>query len=210
MALEKASITNLQSGERIAVMFNPEEYALEISNNFSEIGIPGLGAPPLQYVRGSATTLKMELFFDTLEARRDVRGEAGRITGLLEQDPATKAPPVLLFAWGGFNFQCVLESVSQRVTLFIEDGTPVRATLSVSFKEYHAFDIEVRRGLFLGPPSVINIVEGETLSGLADRVLGKAEAWREIADLNEIEDPLDLVPGSQLLVPLNTRRIDRG
>ena len=209
MALEKASITNLQTGNRIAVMFNPEEYSLDISNSFSEVGIPGLGTPPLQYVRGTTTTLKMELFFDTLEQRQDVRRDAGKITDLLEQDPVTKAPPVLLFSWGGFNFECVLESVTQRMTLFIEDGTPVRATLSVSFKEYRAFDIEVRRGLFLGPPSVINIIEGETLSGIAGKLLGNPEAWRDIADLNEIDDPLELIPGGQLLVPLNTRRIDQ-
>lgn len=45
--------------------------------------------------------------------------------------------------------------------MFIEDGTPVRATLSVSFREYETVDIEIRQGFFVGsvlPPTVTNTV----------------------------------------------------
>ena len=35
--------------------------------------VPGLNAPPLQYVRGKSRALTMELFFDTYEAHEDVR-----------------------------------------------------------------------------------------------------------------------------------------
>jgi len=201
MSLEKASITNLQTGELISVMFNPEEYALDIANTFAEIGINGLKTPPIQYVRGNARNLKMELFFDTFERREDVRNQTLQITGLLNNNPETQAPPILLFSWGGFNFKCVLESVGQRFTMFLEDGTPVRATLTVSFKEYQEVNIEIRKGLFIGPPTIRNIVEGETLSKIAGNVLGDPSAWREIAELNNIDNPLKLIPGNQLIVP---------
>lgn len=202
MAVEKATITNLQTGNQIPVMFNPEEgYSLDASNTFAEIGVPGLQTPPMQYVRGNARTLKMELFFDTREERRDVRIRTRQITALLDHDLETQAPPILLFAWGGFNFRCVLESVGQRFTVFREDGTPVRATLSVSFKEYETVEIETRRGLFLGPPTLRNVLEGETLSQIASEVLGDPEAWREIAALNTIDNPLKLTPGAQLVLP---------
>ncbi|MEB3180868.1 MAG: LysM peptidoglycan-binding domain-containing protein [Nostocaceae cyanobacterium] len=201
MSLEKATITNLQTAELIAVMFNPEEYALDIANTFAEIGIPGLKTPPIQYVRGNARNLKMELFFDTFEKRQDVRNKTLQISGLLNNNPETQAPPILLFSWGGFNFKCVLESVGQRFTMFLEDGTPVRATLTVSFKEYQEVNIEIRKGLFIGPPTIRNIVEGETLSKIAGNVLGDPSAWREIAELNNIDNPLKLIPGNQLIVP---------
>src|SRR5690349_5582733 len=125
MALEKAVITNTQTGEQIRVMFNPAEYSLDLGNTFAEIGIPGLRTPPIQYVRGNGRSLKMELFFDTCETRGDVRQETRRVTALLESDPILRAPPILLFSWGGLNFRCVLESVGQRFTMFLEDGTPV-------------------------------------------------------------------------------------
>ena len=202
MALEKAIITNIQTGDRIPVMFNPEEYSLDLGNTFAEIGIPGIKTPPIQYVRGNIRNLNMELFFDTYELKSDVRNETQKITSLLEIEINTQAPPILLFSWGGLNFKCVLESAGQRFTMFLEDGTPVRATLTVSFKEHEAVDIEIKKGLFIGPPTVRNIIEGETLSNIAGDVLGDPGAWREIADLNNIDNPLKLALGMPLLIPL--------
>jgi len=201
MALEKATIINTNSNEQIPVMFNPEEYTLDKANTFAEIGIPGLESPPIQYVRGNLKTLKMDLFFDTYENRADVRTFTQKITGLLEKNPTTKAPPILLFSWGQLNFRCVLDSVNQKFTMFLNDGTPVRATLSVNFKEFQPVEIEIQRGLFIGPPTVQNIVEGQTLSGIAGETLGDPGAWREIAELNNLDDPRNIQSGTQLIVP---------
>lgn len=201
MALEKAMIVNTHTGEQIPVMFNPAEYTLDKGNTFAEIGIPGLNAPPIQFVRGNLRTLRMELFFDTYEQRTDVRVFSQKLTGLLDKDPTTQGPPILIFSWGQLNFQCVLDSVSQRFTMFLSDGTPVRVTLSVTFKEYQPIEIEIRRGLFLGAPTIENIVSGDTLSSLAGRVLGDPGAWREIAELNNIDDPRRLPPGLSLILP---------
>jgi hypothetical protein len=201
VALEKAIIVNTQTGEQIPVMFNPAEYTLDKGNTFAEIGIPGLNAPPIQFVRGNLRTLRMELFFDTYEQRTDVRVFSQKLTGLLDKDPTTQGPPILIFSWGQLNFQCVLDSVSQRFTMFLSDGTPVRVTLSVTFKEYQPIEIEIRRGLFLGAPTIENIVSGDTLSSLAGRVLGDPGAWREIAELNNIDDPRRLPPGLSLILP---------
>lgn len=40
----------------IPVRFNPTSYQLQKSNNFSEIAIPGLETPPIQYIRGGQRT----------------------------------------------------------------------------------------------------------------------------------------------------------
>jgi Contractile injection system tube protein/LysM domain len=202
VALTKATIMNTDTGEGIAVLFNPAEYTLERGNTFAEVGIPGLNAPPIQFVRGNLRTLRMELFFDTYERRpqTDVRQFVRKLTTLLNKDPTTQGPPILIFSWGRFNFQCVLDSASQRFTMFFNDGTPARATVSVTFKEYQPVEIETRRGLFLGVPTVENLVPGETLSGIAGRVLGDPGAWREIAELNDIDDPRRLSPGMRLIL----------
>ncbi|MGC4072989.1 MAG: LysM peptidoglycan-binding domain-containing protein [Nibricoccus sp.] len=201
MSLEKATITRLRTGQQISVMFNPAEYSFDVGNSFAEIDIPGLRAPPIQYVRGNARSLKMELFFDSYETRGDVRAATQQITGLLDKDPLTQAPPILLFNWGGFSLQCVLESAGQRFTMFLEDGTPVRATLTVSFKEYQPVTVEIQSGFFVGPPTVHNIIAGETASKVAELVLGDPKAWRAIADLNNLDNPRKLVAGTALVVP---------
>jgi hypothetical protein len=201
MPNEKATILNLATGEPIAVMFNPEEYALEAGNSFAEIAVPGLRTPPLQYGRGTSRTLKVELFFDTTRDGSDVRLQTSRIVGLLDKDARLNAPPVLLFLWGGFQFRCVLERVGQRFTMFLADGAPRRAYLSTSFKEYEEVAATVQTGLFLAPPTVQGVVQGGDLSRLAAQALGDPGAWRKIADLNRIDNPRKVAPGLRLLVP---------
>ena len=205
MALEKAIIINLDTNEQIPVMFNPEEYSLDMGNTIAEIGIPGLEKSPVQYVRGNIRTLQMELFFDTYEKkpREDVRLSTQKITALLGKTQATQAPPVLLVTWGSLQFKCVLEKVGQKFIMFLEDGTPVRARLTVGFKEYEQLEVEIKQGLLVIPPTVHNLLEGETLSKLADEFLGDSGAWRQIAELNNIEDPRRVSPGLALLIPPN-------
>jgi hypothetical protein len=107
MALEKATITNSVTGQNIPVLFNPEEYTVNRDNNFAQMAIPGLRAPLLQFVNGNMQTLEMELLVDSYEAYSgqtqagdDVRILTRKITDLMNIDPTTHAPPVLLFTWG--------------------------------------------------------------------------------------------------------------
>jgi len=52
MAFEKAIIVNTDTDEHIKVKFNPEHYSISKSNNFVEIGIPGLESPLIQFSKG--------------------------------------------------------------------------------------------------------------------------------------------------------------
>jgi nucleoid-associated protein YgaU len=221
--LSKAFLLNTNTGERIPVMYNPEQFSLDQGNSFAEVGIPGLAAPPVQYVRGKLRTLSVELFFDTYETQQDVRDFTGKIVGLLDQDPKTFAPPVLIFTMGQFHFQCVLVDAPQKFTMFLRDGTPVRSTLSCKFEEYTPIQVNIQSGLFIGPPTIQNIVSGvaktlnvgiansspmnyvvgvgDTLQKIAADLLGDASRWRELASANKIDDPFHLAPGKKLVVP---------
>jgi hypothetical protein len=218
LELAKATILNTFTGESFRVMYNPEELKLEQGNTFAEVGIPGLGTPPVQYVRGKARTLSMELFFDTYETGEDVRSRTAPVVHLLDKDSRELAPPVLLFSLGRLQFQCVLVDAGQRFTMFLSDGTPVRSTLSVRFQEYVRLDVEIHQGVFFGSPTVSAAVNaagavigisgsvhvtslGETLSGLAGAYLGDPALWRLIAEANHIVDPFDLGVGRSLRIP---------
>jgi nucleoid-associated protein YgaU len=210
MALEKATITNTDTGDRTSVMFNPEEYTLNRANTFAEIAVPGLRSPLLQFVHGALQTLDMELLVDTLEAhgpgtsaRSDVREVTRKITGLLDINPATHAPPVALFTWGQLSFRCVLAKATQKFILFRPDGVPLRARLTVTFSEYTNAEFEskeIKRETADYSKSYV-VTQGETLSDVAARVYHNAELWRPIALHNGVDDPRVLAAGLRLLVP---------
>lgn len=199
--VNRALIIDTRTGDRVPVMFNPEEYALEQGNEIAEIGVPGLATSPVQYVRGRARMLRMELFYDTYEDGTDVRAYTRRVVGLLDPDPRTHTPPVLMFLMGGFSFECVLVEANQHVTMFLADGTPVRARLTVRFQEYVRLEVETRSGFFAGPPTLHQVTQRDTLPDLAASYLGDARRWREIAEANRIDDPLRLTLGAALVVP---------
>jgi hypothetical protein len=202
VALTKAFITP-QNGDAVPVLFNPNQYSLDKSNKIAEIGVPGLGSPILQFVCGNSRTLTMELFFDTYEQQADVRQYTDQVYGLLGIDRDTHVPPVCLFTWGEFTFSCVLERVGGRFTLFLADGTPVRATLTVTFKEWLDVEVEVRANPTQSADhtTMRTVLRGDTLSGIAATEYADAGKWRAIAVANGIDNPRLLTPGQVLVIP---------
>jgi LysM repeat protein len=203
MGLAKATITIEHTGQSIPVMFNPEEYSLSQDNNFASQNIPGLSGPILQFVHGNLRTLDMELFFDTTDARVDVRNETGKITKLLAIDSELHAPPVLKVAWASLQFRCVLARAGQQFTRFLEDGRPVRARLKVTFNEFLDPAREARQvNRQTADFTKVHIVtQGETLSDLANKYYRNAQLWRPIALRNDIEDPQVDFTGVTLQIP---------
>lgn len=136
MALKKAMIMVHRGPitDRVDVLFNPKEYSLESSNQYSWKTIPGLSQPIAQFISGEATTLTMDLFFDTYELMMDVRKHTSKIVGMLDVDKDLHAPPLCKFVWGSLQFKGIVEKVSQKYTMFLDSGVPVRATLTVTFK----------------------------------------------------------------------------
>ena len=213
--LVKATITILEGRNKnqdITVHFNPTEYAVEHGASFQETPVPGLSNPILQFVNGAAEILTMDLLFDTWTdgGGADVSEDTAEFIKLLTIDGDTHAPPRVEFKWGVFRFRAVVEKISQRFTMFKGDGTPVRASLSVSFKQYRTISEQLetprRNSADKTKHRILGKVEGfrptpETLWALAADEYGEARFWRQIARANRIEDPRTLVPGDVVQVP---------
>lgn len=214
MALEKALITNTDTGENVEVLFNPEEYTVNKDNNFAQMAVPGLRSPLLQFVHGNLQTLEMELLVDSYEthqsggrtvaqAGQDVRELTTKVSGLLDINQDTHAPPVLLFTWGSLSFTCVLARCSQKFIRFRPDGIPVRAKLQVTFNEFTNADTEAKeiKRQTADYSKTYLVHQGETLSQIAAKLYRDAALWRPIALRNQIENPRDLATGMRLLIP---------
>jgi hypothetical protein len=203
MSLEKALITNLDTSTDIAVLFNPKEYVIEKKTPWTEMNVFGMDSPPVQFTMGERKRLSMELFFDTSEDKTDVREYTVQIEELMLVNAQEHRPPLLRFSWGGLSFDCVLEDMVQRYTLFMNDGTPLRAIIKVLFKEYAtaATQLSNTRRESSDHAKRMIIREGETISSLAAREYRDPGKWRVIADANHIEDPANVKPGTIVELP---------
>jgi hypothetical protein len=222
MTLARAAFTRLNPdlslGARMEVQYNPTEFSFTKGVQYAEIGIPGLDMPVQQFVRGNYESVSLELFFDTTEFGTESEESVKPVTLMTDQfyqliriDPRIKAPPICQFSWGdtGFpgsnlrqgetqlrehGFRCLVESVTQKFTLFSPQGIPLRAMLTVKLREYQTLTDLVAAT----EEEVTLIEEGTTLDEVANRVFNDPTKWRAIAEANSIDDPLSLQPGSLL------------
>lgn len=210
--------------EFIAVQFNPNQLAFNKGVQVADIPIPGLDSPLIQFVRGQNETLSVDLFFDSTEngmgvGATSVTGYSDQIYQLVKIEPDSHAPPICEFIWNDKfpgtdisenmgnqkrnSFKCIAESVRHQYTLFSPEGVPLRATVTVSLREYKTLDEQLSQ-LNLNSPdrTQVHIVQaGETLSGIAGQHYRRPREWRLIADANEIEDPRRMSPGAFLTLP---------
>ena len=224
MALEKLKILVEKNGgvlvfeqnSAITVLFNPNKLVFNKSVNWKKQGAAQRDVPELQFTNAQPRTLNLDLILDTYDTpdveKEDVRKHAKKLFHLttVEEHGDKHRPPVCRLSWGsvGVFFQGVLERLEQQFTLFMEDGTPVRATSRCTFKEWRTnYEDLNRQEPMSSDIAKIRIVKrGETLSGIAAAEYHDPGLWRPIADENAIDDPLSLVPGTVLLIPTLTQR----
>ena len=219
--LHKLLIFYEQSGGkpdgRVEALFNPSEISHSRSAQWQQkhpVAQAGLvsAAVVQQFLSVAADTISLDLFFDTYELRPgalpgraagDVRRHTERIAELLSVDAHLHRPPVCRLRWGAFAiFTGVLTAVSQQFTLFLPDGTPVRATLNCEFAQVTS-EAHARVGeLHSSDVAKTRLVRrGDTLQSLAADEYGDPALWRPIAEANGIVSPRSLLPGTMLTIP---------
>jgi len=198
---------------QIEALFNPSEISVTRSVWWDRLNAVGQGggtpAVVQEFRSVAADTITIDLFFDTYErpaaglGAADVRRHTGRIAGLADVTPQLHRPPVCSLRWGLFDiFTGVLTSLSQRFTLFLPNGTPVRATLTCEFTQVTSW-AHARAGE-LQSADVIKtrlVRRYDTLQSLAADEYGDPALWRPIAEANGIVRPRDLQPGTVLTIP---------
>lgn len=189
-------------GGPIEAQINPKELSFSKAANWAEQTAIGQEFPDLQYTRGGAVSVSLELMFDFYETGKDVRSVTNKVVALAMRDEGLHRPPTFVIEYASNMFEgaakFVAKSVKVRFTMFTEGGIPVRATVNI---ECTQADGRVVSG---NSPDVAKqriVKRGETLQLIADSEYKNPGQWRRIADANGINDPLAIEPGMKLLIP---------
>ncbi|MCP6760383.1 MAG: LysM peptidoglycan-binding domain-containing protein [Fischerella sp. CENA71] len=209
MTLEKLTIKAEKSNsgkfdEKFKVLFNPNQVQI-VKTGWKMEKYGPVASQEL-------TQLSLDLFFDTTlfgYPPENVQNYTRKIFSLTQPRVGTnpKRPPRCQLIWGTISGKDsvllpdgFLESVTKKLTHFLEDGTPVRAILSCTFKEWK----EPRKKAKIANPidDPVRIVRrGETLSSIAAEEYGDPSLWRVIAAENHLINPRQLNPGMVLTIP---------
>ena len=196
--------------DRIPFQFNPKELSIAKSAKWERKNARGpKTAGPPEFTGADPCKLTLEMFFDATDTMD------GNVVARVEQlfhccvptDEARqeegRRPRWSCFSWGNVkSFAGFVTSVQAKYTLFTAQGTPIRATCSVSIEEMPGNPPKqnpTSGGLAL--TSVRTVVAGDSLASIAYREYGDPTMWRPLAAFNGIDDPLRLRLGATLLLP---------
>lgn len=158
MQLEKAQLYSLDGDEyNFDFMFNPNELSITRKANVNENqgARTTKGLPKVSFAYPNAAIIKISnIIIDTYEKpekngrnstqgqqqprERDVGNEIAKLTRTIKfvSNQSLNRPPLYVFRWGKINYlNCYVESLDYKLSLFLPDGTPVRATASITLKE---------------------------------------------------------------------------
>lgn len=130
----------------VEAQYNPKELQVDKNvpwqkknqaNKANAVGIQ------LEFTGAEGRSLSLELLFDGYETKTSVAGPIDDLNTMASvRDPYSpqedlRRPHLCICTWGSTldSFQCVIESLSAKYTMFSEDGTPLRATCTVKLKE---------------------------------------------------------------------------
>lgn len=145
MSLVKAQLISSDGGGTIEFMFNPTE--LNFSRKINLTSDSGArtknGLPKVNFANPEPCTLSIsDILLDTYE-----QGGGKSVLPNIEQfekalkfaesgSDKGKRPPTYVFTWGKHQYiRCFITTLNYKLTMFLSDGTPVRAKLNLTLQE---------------------------------------------------------------------------
>ena len=205
MSLALATFTNvsIENGEPIRVLFNPTELTIATNILYPEISVPGLRNPLLQFVRGSARTLAVEVFLDQSNSGESLLEKLTELRSFVTINSELHAPPVCQFAWGDTSFIGVMSEFSEKFQMFDKEGRILRARVTIKMLAYDPANKQYTEINQQSPDRTKTraIRLGDRYDLIAQEEYGDPTLWKVIAAANGDDRPRLLAPGRVIEVP---------
>lgn len=148
MQLEKAVLIPAQgeNAQRIEFMFNPSElkFARSVNIEQSEGARTDAGQNKTSFKHPNPYQLSISnVILDTYENKESDRNVlkplkpfTDAVAYAKDGEGKEKRPPIYIFTWGTNSYlRCFIKTCNFRLTMFLPDGTPVRAILELTLEQ---------------------------------------------------------------------------
>ncbi len=188
---------DLDTGSSITVQFNPTTLKVGLENEIKADAGSKKKSTAAQHIEKRASTLAVELIFDTSlpeqeGAVEDVRKRTARIADtFMKAGKDEKTPKRLCFQWGTFAFDGIIASYQETLDFFSPEGVPLRSTVALSIKEdqyQFAFAKPATPPSQRQPPTFVGAPD-EPVAKSVERARASARDWRDSALASGIENP---------------------
>lgn len=174
----------------VEVHFNPASLQYTVSNTLEK---QGSGTKSKQFVSQSTAKLTMDLIFDTTSDGQDVRIFTEKVARFMMPDDK-KVPPIIVFEWGTYKFQGMMDAYKETLDFFAPSGVPLRASVNLTLsKQDEVFapsakgdKVNTSGSLAAGDPGAVQAPPGRDASSLSASA-GDPRAARSIAAANGLE-----------------------
>ncbi|MFL5764154.1 MAG: hypothetical protein ACJ77K_09450 [Bacteroidia bacterium] len=202
--------------------YNPSTFSVSHSTQF-DTGEQIPATMQKKVTQLNPRVLTMELFFDGTGASpssSDPIGKATAIAGLPNLESVEgqirtflnlaykinvkeHVPRYVMVTWGKFKMTGRLASANVTYKMFAPDGSPLRATMSITINESVPDSLWKAENMLLSPDlSKSRVVEeGDTLSLLCHKEYGDASLYTKVAEVNNLKNYRKLKQGMELLFP---------
>jgi hypothetical protein len=217
-SLEKAKLI-IDGGPEIKCYFNPTEYSVSKSNDWTYAKVTGTSLPDAVFGGGAPRQMDLSLLLDqtlftgqmTVQAATDALFKMMEVPAGSSGGGTTAVPPMLQFVWGSVvGFKAVCTSLTVGYKLFRPSGEPIRAEVKLTLKQAETASTKSSNGANQGqnPTTRANagfgvhtVRDGDTLPSISYQTYGDATRWRVIAEANGVDNPMHLRRGSALSLP---------
>lgn len=145
MSLSKAQLISLDGGETIEFLFNPTQliFTRKVNLTQNKGARTGRGLPKVDFAYPEACILNIrDVIFDTYEeaGNKSVMTYINKfekaMSFLDKGDFQKKRPSTYVFTWGDNQYlKCFITDLIYTLTMFLPDGTPVRARVDLTLQE---------------------------------------------------------------------------
>ncbi len=215
LAIQPYKDTKLQQkiGSPFVVMINPDKYSRTFAVQLSEQQAMGTSAGAPGYVKSLPETIKLEFIFDGTGAVPNglTPGAPKPVDNWLKEfrevtfnyNGNIHSTNYLMINWGSLVFKCRLEQFTVDYTLFKEDGTPLRAKVNATFKEYtDAETASIEAGNSSPDLSHVHtFIAGDSLHLLCHKIYDDPNLFLEVAKYNGILNYRNIAPGTTVHFP---------